>query len=113
LRQDSSFALPAFVRSWPSTEKPGESRALRHPDWALLLCSCRRRPRCGLGIDIALGNCGQLLVSRFFLSKRLFKESRNIIAGKLIGPGDERSITGDLVMFDGLRGSNQRGIEHP
>ena len=31
---------------------------------------------------------------------------------ELLGPGDQRAVAGDLVVLDGLRGSDERGIEH-
>ena len=66
----------------------------------------------GLTVDLAFGHFGQFLVGRLLLIQRLIEKRCRVIAAQLLGPSDQRSIACHLVMLDGLRGSNERGIEN-
>ena len=65
-----------------------------------------------LGIDAALGDRGELFVRGPFLGAVLLEDKRKVVAAHLAGPGNECAVTRDFVMLDGLRGSNDRGIQH-
>src|SRR5262249_28208648 len=67
--------------------------------------------RCA-AVHFALGHSGQLLVGRLFLLKVLLKQSRAIVAAQLFRPRDQGAVARDLVVLNGLRRSNERGIQN-
>src|SRR5579871_707738 len=62
-------------------------------------------------VDTALGEFAQGLVGLFLLAKRLLQELRRIAEPEFVGPGDERAVSRNLVMLDGLRRSEQAGVQ--
>src|SRR5262249_31102358 len=65
----------------------------------------------GAAVQSTLGHGSQLLVCRFFLVEVLLKQGRAIVAAQLFRPCDQRAVARDLIVLDGLRRSDERGIE--
>src|SRR4029079_6570458 len=53
----------------------------------------------------------ELLVGRFFFLEVLGEHAGAIVAAKLLGPRDQRAVTRDLVVLDGLRSRDQPGVQ--
>src|SRR5262249_36786251 len=65
----------------------------------------------GATVHLTLGHGGQLLVGRFFRAEVLLKQGRAFVAAHLFRPRDQRAVARDLIVLDGLRRSDERGIE--
>ena len=52
------------------------------------------------------------LSAAFSSSSVSAEHGRAIVATELLRPGDQRAVAGYLVVFDGLGGGDDRGVEH-
>jgi hypothetical protein len=59
----------------------------------------------------ALRDLRQQLIGMFLFLEIMLKEPGGVVLAELIGPGDQRTIAGDLVMFDSLSRTDDAGIE--
>ena len=66
-----------------------------------------RRP-----INLIFRKRGQLLVRSFFFGQIQLQDLGAIRAAERPGPGDQRPVASHLVMFDRLRGSDKRRVQH-
>ena len=62
-------------------------------------------------IDFAVGKFGQGVVRILLFGQRLVEELYRILHAKLGGPGSQRAVTRNLIMFDGLRCRQKTGIQ--
>src|SRR5438105_123442 len=62
--------------------------------------------------SLAQRNRGQFLVCRLFLIEVGGEQPQDVVVPELLGPGNQRPITGDFVMLHRLCGADDRGIEH-
>ena len=63
---------------------------------------------CGFFVQAVFAQTQQLVVGVFFLGEGLGAECRrHCVVAELVGPGDERTVAGDLVVLDGLCGGDQ------
>src|SRR5204863_870382 len=46
----------------------------------------------------------------FFLEV-LLEQTGGLLVSELLGPGDQRAVAGNLVVFDGLSGADDAGVE--
>src|SRR6476660_4576275 len=65
----------------------------------------------GLPVQAALRKLGQSAVGVVFLLERLVEQRRRFSHAELVRPSDQRAITSDLVMLNGLRVGNHARIE--
>src|SRR5580658_8846923 len=63
-------------------------------------------------IGAAFRDRGQFVVGRFFLSKVLLQHLRAVVATENLGPRDQRSIAGHLVVLDRLRGGDESRVQN-
>src|SRR5512132_3423893 len=54
----------------------------------------------GLPVQAALRKLGQCAVGVVFLLKRLVEQRRRLFHAEVVGPGDQRPVTSDLVMLN-------------
>src|SRR5262249_10898714 len=99
------------IQSASSKKEAVPAGTASRSDRLVLLCQTAyrlSRPAIGVGF----GHLRQLLIGRLFLVQGLIEQGRRIVAAHLLGPRNERSVTRHLVVFDRLRGSNERRVEH-
>ena len=56
------------------------------------------------------GDCRELLICRLLLIKVGREKAHDVVVAECLGPGDERPITGDLIVLHGLRGTHDRCV---
>jgi hypothetical protein len=75
-------------------------------------CSARAALRSGsAAVHPGLRERRKLLARRLFLIEVLFEQGRAIVASELPCPGDQAAVARDLVVLDGLRCSDQGGVQ--
>src|SRR5688572_1077172 len=67
---------------------------------------------CGLAVQTGFGQLGQLHIGIVFLLEILIEQRGHFPKAELIGPGDHRPISRDLVMLDRLGVGDHAGIEN-
>src|SRR6476646_1130872 len=129
-RADASRCIAIRRICSHATGKPSRRQASRPRDWHKSASSeprgtrSRLRPRpertgapCGGGlrgatVHLALGHGSQFFIDRFFLIEVLLQQGCAVVTPQLFGPGDQRAVARDLIVFDGLRRSDERGVEN-
>src|SRR3977135_3163289 len=65
----------------------------------------------GSKIELCFSDLGQLLIRHLFLIEILLQDAGAVAASELLGPSNQRSVTGYLIVLDGLGGRGKRRIQ--
>ena len=92
-------------RAPPAPHFPFQLFSLQHFSLSLAAFSV------GARIGNSLGDVCQFLVGRLLFAQRFFQQPDGLLVAHLFGPGSHRSVRGDFVVLNLLRGGDDTGVD--